>query len=253
MHDWIDFSLALSAATWVICFNTLVKDYSPVQNWLFWRGSVHFQLLPIASWVLPLSWLGFRRGWESLASDGRGTRTYRMGSAPGCAVPSSRHHKPCNSLRLSMDWLLTLTKKKKKKQVGTSWAWYLHLHIFCQCALPLFHYLRVEEEHMLTQRTWLSKQKGHSEREPWSRENLRFAGFSSGKRQTLPLLGAAAVLAVQGAVGLGGWILVAHVRCSGCGTVVEAQLCVQEQLSEQGCVPALRSHMLFKALGHYGE
>jgi len=49
------------------------------------------------------------------------------------------------------------------------------------------------------QHKWLSKQKGHSELEPWSRD-LGCAEFSSGKRKTLPTLGAAAVLLISRAV-----------------------------------------------------
>lgn len=43
------------------------------------------------------------------------------------------------------------------------------------------------------QRKLLSKQKGHSELESCSREDLEFAGFNSGKRTMLSFLGAASM------------------------------------------------------------
>lgn len=245
MRDWIDFSLALSVTTWVIHFNTLMKEYNTSSRICYsGGGSVYFRLLPKASWVLPLSCLGFGKGWECSASDRMGTRKYGKGSVSSCAFPSSRRHTLWNSPRLTTDWLSTLTVKKWGQAEPDTYI----CTFFCQCALSLFHYLRAPEEHMLMRRKWLSKQKGRSELEPWSRENLRFAGFNSGKRRTWPFLGAAAMLLVPWAVALGDSILVAHVRRSGCVSAVEAQLWAYKQLWTGMC-PATPLSSVIQGIG----
>lgn len=174
---------------------------------------MYFHLLLKAGCVLSLSCLGFVGARESIWQDGK--QEVEEGLCLGLCFPLEQPSRALEQPQANHG----LTFNSNCTKVGTSWAWYLHLHIFCQRALSLFHYLRAPGEHMLMQRKWLSKQKGHSELEPWSRENLQFAGFNSGKRRTLPALGAAAVLLVQSAVGLDGSVPVPTQDIPGVGVL----------------------------------